>query len=636
MCGISGFFAREAFGSDGLSAETRLKRMTISLQHRGPDGTGLWISADSKIGLGHARLSIIDLESGSQPMVSPDGRFIVVFNGEIYNFHELRSQLAAKQHTFRTKSDTEVILAGYREWQEDLLPKLSGMFAFALYDLKQGELFLARDRVGIKPLYFADSASGFFFASEIKAILANPEVRRAVDPEALCDYFVLGYPTLPRTCFQEVRELSPGTWMRLGPKGTTADQFWRWKRSEDVLDFDSAVELTEAALIQTLQEHLVSDVPIGAFLSGGVDSSLLVGCLARTLGVKLSTFTVSFEDRQYDESPYAQQVAQSLGVPNHRLHIANASVGMDTIQTVMTAFDQPFADSSAIPTYMVCRETRKHVKVVMSGDGGDEMFGGYPRFRYADWARAIATLPVPVLESLRALARGVGRLLPAKSRQATRLVTAAAAEGGNRLIALTAYTQLEELNAILKPEAVALIGGYRPRLGLFGKEKRSGGDQLMDATVRFTLPGDYLRKVDVMSSAHGLEVRVPFLGNQILDLAMRIPSRFKYVGATTKRILRVLLSRYVDEELGRRPKAGFGIPLDAVLGNEDRRAIGDLLSAKTAFVGGLVQQKYLHRLLQGFVTGQWDHSKWSRFMVYQRAYLLWSLESWAARWKPSL
>lgn len=632
MCGICGFY--DLRKNSSLEPRDLLEAMTQRLLHRGPDGHGIWLDETQQIGLGQTRLAIIDLISGQQPMVSASGQYVIVFNGEIYNYRALRGELEQRGHHFATQSDTEVIVEAYAEWGRDALTRLHGMFAFALLDVVDRRLCLARDPVGIKPLYYLPSSRGLFFGSEIKSILQD-DLPHRINYEALADFFILGYPLWPKTAFADVCELEPGSWLEIDATGITHGRYWTWKREEQDCAEATALDEAEAVLTESLQEHLVADVPIGAFLSGGIDSSLLVALLVKSLGVKVDTFNVRFGEADYDESSYARLVANHLGVQHHEIQLGNGQPDIDLVDRVLEQFDQPFGDSSAIPTYLISQRIRQHVKVVLGGDGGDEMFGGYPRFRYADMAQRLGHWPRPVV-SLMDLAGRWGRAYrPDFYRQSRRLLGAAGRHGAERLLRLACSNYPEQLADILLPAARAKVGSYYPVMNSPGGTVDTGGPDLIDATVNFALPGDYLRKIDVMSGAHGLEVRVPFLGAQVLAYAERLPHPLRYRGGTGKILLRQLTRRYLPDVIAHKPKAGFGIPLDSWLGAEGRKSLGHALTSPGAGIRDLLQPAWIDSLVEAFVSGRWDRTERSRFMLYQNVYFLWSLERWLQQWQPA-
>jgi asparagine synthase (glutamine-hydrolysing) len=614
--------------------------MTASLAHRGPDAQEVWRDSQGRAALGHARLSIIDLEGGSQPMVSADGRYVIVYNGEIYNFQPLRKLLEQRGRVFRTRSDTEVLLQAYVEWGVDALPRLDGMFAFAVYDTLDGMLLVARDRVGIKPLYYHSDGRTFAFASEIKALLRIPGMRRRLDYHALADYLTLGYPMAPSTFFSDVRELPAGHWLRVCGDQRQEGCFWSWKRQEQNWSEAESLAKAKDTLLKTLEEHMIADVPVGALLSGGIDSSLLVSLLAKELGVRVETFTVSFGDCDYDESSFASVVARHLGLVHRKVPVPSDSIAdLDEIHAVLDQFDQPFVDSSAIPMHLLCRELRKHVKVAIGGDGGDETFGGYPRVYFTDLASRLARCPAPLLAAAECLIGPIGRFAPGMARQCGKMVRAARHRDERRIFDFCAYHDPLRLPEFLTPAACNRVNGYSPRLisPERGDRQSPDGRDVIDVTFNVTLPGDYLRKVDVMSMAHGLEIRVPFLGARVLDLAARIPHRWKHPGRNHgKMLLRTMLREYLPEEITGRSKAGFGIPLDTSLGLEKRRAIQSMLTGRQARIRPLIDERYAQSISRAFVSGQWSKLRWSRFGVYQGVYMLWSLERWLEKWDPAM
>ena len=370
-------------------------------------------------------------------MHSADGRYSVVFNGEIYNFQSLRSELQRLGRVFHTRSDTEVLLEAYCQWGLEALPRLDGMFAFAIFDAADGSVLLTRDRVGIKPLYYHWSDGKLAFASEIKSLLKLPGTPRRLDYHALADYLTLGYPIAPSTFFADVRELPPGRWMKLCGGKLRDESYWTWRREEQDWSEAEALAKTKQTLLQTLEEHMIADVPVGAMLSGGIDSSLLVSLLTRELGVRVETFTVSFDERQYDESSYALEVAKCLDLPHRKVSVASDSIAdLNEIHAVLDQFDQPFIDSSAIPTHLLCRELRRYVKVAIGGDGGDETFGGYPRIYQADFVRRLGQYPAPLLAAAESLCGPISCFAPATGRRLGRLLRAARDRGQQRLFDL--------------------------------------------------------------------------------------------------------------------------------------------------------------------------------------------------------
>ncbi len=628
MCGVCGFFglANSSRGAALLSA------MAGSLQHRGPDATGVWLDPTHGVGLAATRLAIIDIAGGGQPMISADGTHVIAFNGEVYNFRLLREQLQSLGHTFLTHSDTEVVLNAFRQWGADCLRRLRGMFALAIYDTYTRTLFVARDKTGIKPLYYHFGPAGFLFGSELKAILTDLEVPRQVNHSALADYLVLGYPVLPATFFKHCQELAPGTWLQVSPRGMKTGRYWNWQRKPLTNGHTPDLDDVETVLAEAVAEHMCADVEVGAFLSGGIDSSLLVSLIAKRFNKRVRTFTVRFGDKSYDESEDARMVAQHLGTTHHEIELSDGEVDFNIVGKVLDQFDQPFGDSSAIPTYLLCREVRKYVKVIIAGDGGDEMFGGYPRFRHAEMARVLGWSPRWMSLTADYTWKGLGRLFPTPARQARKLLRAASLRSGARVLALASHVAAAELSSMLLPEILQRLGVYHP---MFSAASDAGGADLQDWTISAALPGDYLRKVDMMSSAHGLEVRVPFLGGQVLDLAAELPRELKFSWRQNKIALRSLAVKHLPSPISRKKKHGFGIPMDTWLGLRGRSEVACLLRSPSARIRDYVHRGYLESILQSFLNGNRNRATMSRESLYQRVYFLWSLERWLQAWRPA-
>jgi len=628
MCGIAGVF-------DPLKNCDRafLEKMAASLKHRGPDGTNVWINSDRSVGLAHTRLAIIDLETGNQPIHSPDGRYTCVLNGEIYNYRSLRESLKTEGHQFQTNSDTEVLLAAFIAWGEECLSRLNGMFAFAIHDTRDKSLFLARDRTGIKPLYYFWQHHRLVFASEMKAILLDGNVSRRINMEALADLLVFSYPTTQGTFFRDIREIPPGSWMKFNRRETTRGRFWRWHRRPISMDFSEALEQTRERLIESVEDHFVSDVPVGSFLSGGIDSALICAIATQELGKNLDTFTVGFNVESYDESKIAGLISKHLGTRHHMIRLDRTVVNLDLLETVLGQYDQPFGDSSAIPTYLLSAEIAKHVKVVLSGDGGDEMFGGYPRFFHADLTRGLAQIFGPLLYLGYPVTRGLQMVRPDLARASRRMLNASLQRGTDRLSWFATYCPASELDSILVPEALKTLGNYSPALCPPSRAAQPGASEFMDITVERVLPGDYLRKVDVASSAHGLEVRVPFLGNQILDFSAGLEKKHKFSGRRTKILTRALLDRYLPAEFSRLPKLGFGIPLNEVLSGAEKSQLRERL-VESRELGSLVNKRYVKEIALAFENDNWCVNTYSQFMAYQKFYALLALDIWLTNWRP--
>ena len=566
MCGIAGVcYADPTREVD----RARLEAMAARIVHRGPDGGGFF--AAPGVGLAHRRLSIIDLEGGQQPLGNEDGLVQVVFNGEIYNYRELRRSLESRGHKFATSSDTEVLVHLYEEEGEHLVEKLRGMFALAIWDARRKRLVLARDRVGIKPLYFLRDGEKLLFSSELKGILAYGDVPRRVDPAALEDYLTFGMVAGTRTIFRGIEKLSaghtlvvePGKWDR-SPRC-----YWRLEFApEESLSEAQWQEAMLAKLDETVERHLIADVPVGAFLSGGIDSSVITAIAAGKVSEPIQTFSIGFREDNFNELPYARMTAQKYGT-RHTEQVVTADAAQ-ILDELCWHYDEPFADSSAIPTMLVSRLAAQHVKVVLSGDGGDEAFGGYARYphdlreaairqRLPAWLRARLLAPL-------ASAWPKADWLPRPMRLKTALTNLsldADAAYANTL----AQCRMPLRRELLSREQRGQLNGHRPERAV--REAFAAGadplSRMIAADVAVLLPDDFLVKVDRASMACGLEVRPPLLDHELLELAAAIPSRHKVRGNQTKWIFKQACRHLLPEGLLNRPKQGFEIPVDAWL-----------------------------------------------------------------------
>jgi asparagine synthase (glutamine-hydrolysing) len=590
MCGICGYLdARAATGQDELLAT--VAAMAATMPHRGPDDQGVWAEARTGVALGQCRLSIIDLSpQGHQPMVSADGRWVTVYNGEAYNFAEVRAELEAQVGPlpWRGHSDTEVLLECVARWGvETTLKRLNGMFALALWDRREKLLFLARDRVGKKPLYYGWQDKHFLFGSELKALVAHPAFGADIDRGALSLYLRHNYVPGPHSIYEGIRKLTPGTWLVIDAKrpGQTPEPRPYWSAREmaekgaaQPLDIseDQAADLLEETLTDAVRLRMISDVPLGAFLSGGVDSSLVVALMRKVACAPVKTFSIGFPEAAFDEAPHAAAVARHLGTAHRELYVTWEDA-LAVVPKLPAMFDEPFADSSQIPTFLVSRMARREVTVSLSGDGGDELFCGYDRYFLGEriW-RGLSRLPAPlraagsrILAATppsawdRLFAR-CGWLLPRGLRwknPGERM-----ADLGQILESGSAEDFYRGLVSHFKHPAALVLGGHEPPTALTDSERWA---ELPDFTMRMMfldlisyLPDDILVKVDRCSMAVSLEARAPLLDARVVELAWRLPMRFKAQGGEGKRLLRRVLYRHVPQELIERPKMGFGVPLE--------------------------------------------------------------------------
>jgi asparagine synthase (glutamine-hydrolysing) len=556
MCGIFGLYARDS--ADPIAADT-LARMGASLAHRGPDGGG--VRVDGAVGIGMRRLSIIDLPGGDQPLANEDGSIWVVFNGEIYNYRQLTADLAARGHVFRTRSDTEVLVHLYEEDGDRCVERLRGMFAFAIWDAPRRRLFLARDRLGIKPLYWGSTPRGFVFGSELKAVLATPWLERRFAPEATTAYLRFGYVPDPMSLLCDVAKLAPGHTLsvhegRAGEPRRYWDVLRFLEEESPSLDEEAHAERLWEQLRDAVTSHLVSDVPLGAFLSGGIDSSAVVAAMALVNGQPVKTFSVGFEGG-FDELPYARRVAEYFGTEHHELRMQAADVA--TLDEILVGFDEPFADASAIPTHLVSRLARQHVKVVLSGDGGDELFAGYDRYVIDERRRRLGVLgDLGLGGGLRALSAILPETTPGK-----RYLYSLSLPRMQRYLNEISLFPPAELKQLLGVDGARLAAAGAPFEESFRKSR--GLDplsrlQYLDLTTY--LPGDILTKVDRMSMLASLEARVPLLDAPFVEFACRVPPERRMRSGETKILLKRAIASRVPAEVLRRPKQGFAVPLE--------------------------------------------------------------------------
>jgi asparagine synthase (glutamine-hydrolysing) len=594
VCGIAGFA-----GWQPEEREQTLRLMCNAIRHRGPDEEGLgW---DATMALGMRRLSIIDVSGGSQPVANEDGSVRVVFNGEIYNFQEIRQRLQTQGHVFRTRSDTEILVHLYEERGPALVHDLRGMFAFALWDEKRQRLLLARDRVGKKPLFYRELVDGVAFASELKSLAAAGLVDEWPDPAAVARFLALGYIPDPFTIYPSIWKLPPAhtlTWSRA--EGVKLHRYWEPPASPDpTIDEQTAVEETRRLLEESVRYRLISDVPLGAFLSGGIDSAAVVAEMVRQSGSAVNTYTIGFPDPSFNEAPAAAESARLLGT-NHTELIVEPDID-ELFETVVCAFDEPFADSSAIPTFLVSRLAARDVKVVLSGDGGDELFGGYSR--YSDYARRAVQIPGGMRDGLRLAAHllphgayGRGRLLELAASAIGRYTGMVAhplalADGG---VASAAVSQELEWNELLAD-------------GFAQAARRDAIGQLMHVDLLTYLPGDILTKVDRMSMACSLEARSPLLDHHLVEFAMSIPTELRIRGSARKIALREAVRDLLPAPIFNRPKSGFSLPLAGWLRDRLGHRL-DALTASSSSIAAYVDAGAVGRLVREHRVGRRDHS----------------------------
>jgi asparagine synthase (glutamine-hydrolysing) len=612
MCGIVGIF--DLRGQREID-RALLSRMNESQHHRGPDECGLHV--EPGVGLGHRRLSIIDISTGQQPLANEDGSVIVVFNGEIYNFQSLIPELTALGHVFRTKSDTEVIVHAWEAWGASCVERFRGMFAFALWDRNRQTLFLARDRLGVKPLHYAVLPTGLvIFGSELKALLAHPELSRDIDACAVDEYFALGYVPDPRTIFEHARKLPPAHTLTLARGARPAEPrvYWdpRFTLDRRISAADAMTELV-ARLDESVRLRLISEVPLGAFLSGGVDSSAVVAAMAQASADPVNTCSIAFDDPAFDESRFAQQVADRYRTRHFVDRVE--SEDFDLVDELARLYDEPYADSSAIPTYRVCQLARRHVTVALSGDGGDESFGGYRRYRLhvaEEWMRR--AMPLRLRRPMFGL---LGQVYP-KADWAPRYLRAKTTFQALARDSVEAYFHSVSIfrddmrRSLFTPAFRTTLSGYgaidvfRRHAALAGTDDPLALVQYLD--LKTYLVGDINTKVDRASMAHSLEVREPLMDHPLVEWLASLPSALKLNGSEGKWLLKKSMEPRLPRDVLYRPKMGFAVPLARWFRGPLRERVRDALTGESLLGTGFFDRRYLLDLVGQHESGQRDHS----------------------------
>jgi asparagine synthase (glutamine-hydrolysing) len=621
MCGIAGFAERQ--GGSRAEADFRLVHaMCGVIRHRGPDDEGIHV--EEGVGLGMRRLSIIDLSSGHQPIHNEDESVWLVFNGEIYNYRELRTELERAGHRFYTASDTETIVHAYEQWGEACFSRLRGMFGIALWDRRTRTLLLARDRAGIKPLYYTEHASRLYFASELKSLLAAGVVDRRIDVESLDHFLSFLYTPRDRAIFEGVAKLPPGHLLRWRDGRSELRAYWQISARETFSgSVDEAAEQLRGVLSSAVRSHMVSDVPLGAFLSGGVDSSAVVGLMAEASERPVKTFSIGFDEPQYDELEHARAVASRFETEHHEFVVRPDGVAI--LDRLIEHFDEPFADSSAIPTWYVSEMARRHVTVVLSGDGGDELFGGYDRYLPHPRVEQFDRLPIP---GRRQLASAVWPLLPHGMRGKNFLRHVALDTEGRFVDSVALFREHEKaalytsgLRASLRGTSAEMtLGRHFARFAALSPHSR-----MMRFDFETYLPEDVLTKVDRMSMAHSIESRVPLLDNDVIDFAATLPPQFKIHQGRRKHVLKEAVKGLLPASILDRRKQGFGVPLDVWFRGGLTELFGDVLGSTSTRQRGFFEPAFIGRLVQEHLSGRRDHTLrlWQLlvFELWQRHYV---------------
>lgn len=628
MCGIAGILSpRGPFEAGDLNA------MTGSLRHRGPDDSLVWIHREHGVGLGHRRLSILDPSPlGRQPMRSRCGRYTLAYNGEVYNFRELRAELEALGHAFRGGSDTEVVLAALAQWGvRRACARFNGMFAFALWDGRERTLSLVRDRVGVKPLYYGWAGTQFLFGSELKALRAHSGFAGSLDRNALALYFRYGYIPAPHTIYADARKLEPGRILTVGPDGaTSAERFWSaldvWNqgaRRPFAGDLREAVDELERLLDDAVARCMVADVPLGALLSGGIDSSTVAALMQKNSARPVRTFSIGFREKAYNEARHAKAVAGHLGTDHTELFVTPEDM-LAAAAHIPRHWDEPFADSSQLPTLLVSSLTRASVTVALSGDGGDELFAGYPRYFATGYYDRLSRLPA----GLRRMLAPLAALVPA------RLLEALGTPGHKLrwrldMLSVRGFDDFYKYFLCHDQRPAELVpGAHEPPCAMTAALDMRFEDRIRRMTLLDMLaylPDDILTKTDRASMAHGLELRVPLLDHRVVEWAAALPTHLKVAGGQGKRVLRSLLYRYVPRDLVDRPKMGFGVPVGEWLRGPLRQWCRDMLDTERIRRQGLLDAGAVAARLERFMRGE--------AALTQRIWDLLMLQAWVEEWK---
>jgi asparagine synthase (glutamine-hydrolysing) len=621
MCGIAGFFTIE-----NSFSENDLHQMTNAISHRGPDAYGYY--NDEVVGLGHRRLSIIDLSTNAnQPMHSSDNRYVIVYNGEVYNFREIAAELRQNFKTeFKTASDTEVLLEAYANYGAEMVSKLNGMFAFAIYDKEKQELFVCRDRMGIKPLYYFYDGRNFVFSSELKSFQNITLISKEIDPNAVYKFLHLGYIPAPYTIYKATKKLQAGNGLKITNDSFEQKQYWSLNQiisKEIVTSEKQALVKLSDLLMSSVQYQIKSDVPFGVFLSGGIDSSLVTANAVNLSGVKVNTFSIGFEENRYNESIYAKAVANYLGT-NHHEFIVSYKDAIELIDTVFDAYSEPFSDSSAIPTLLVSKLARQHVTVTLSGEGGDELFFGYGAYI---WAQRLQN---PFFKNARhIIASTLPKLASKYIRHANyfdyedeRLIYSNTFSTEQNTFSTSDIEQLlsEDFKRKGKANKLELLSQFGIEIKHLNRKLTAMEEQAM-FDLHFYLQDDLLTKVDRASMHYSLETRVPYLDHRIVEFALNLSPDLKFKNGTAKYLLKEILYQYVPKRFFDRPKQGFAIPLEQWLRNELSFLIDEYLSETIILKYNFVKYELVNSLIMRFRIGKESY-------LYNRLWLLIVLHKW--------
>ena len=618
MCGIVGYV-----NADGSPADrSLLERMNAAIRHRGPDEDGYLV--DGGVALAMQRLAIIDLAGGQQPIHNADRTKWIVFNGEIYNYRDLRKDLESRGHQLYTNSDTEAILRLYDDYGADCLQHLRGMFAFAIWDSVERSLFIARDRVGKKPLLYSHRPNGdLVFGSEFTALLEHPAVSRDIDHQAIDAYLSYTCVPAPMTAYKEIRKLEPGNWLRWKGGEIQIERYWLPDFSNKIdISEEEAIEETTRLLRESTSLRMISEVPLGAFLSGGVDSSTVVALMAQESSTPVKTFSIGFEEEDYSELKYARTVADHVGAEHHEFVVKPDA--LEILPTLVEHYGEPYADSSAVPTYYVSRETRKHVTVALNGDGGDESFAGYERYTAMRLAETYHKIPAflrkPFIEFPASLVP-TSEIKRSRVRDAKRFLQAASMHKVERYFQWnSAFDRTSKANLYTR-EFQQTLNGHDASEVLAKWFSKANGSGIIDGTMLVDqmtyLPNDLLVKVDIASMANSLEARSPFLDHNVIEFAAKLPEKLKVSGADTKSFLKKVAARLVPKDVIYRRKMGFGVPVGKWFRGEMKDFVREVLLSETSLNRGVIRPEAIRRYVEEHIDARQDHSfrLWTLLML---------------------
>jgi len=620
MCGIAGFIESPSAPNPLTADRARglVGRMCDAIRHRGPDDEGVMVG--DGVALGMRRLSIIDLSTGHQPIHNEDRTVWIVFNGEIYNYRDLRPELERAGHRFYTATDTETIVHAYEEWGAAAIGRLRGMFALAIWDTRRRTLLLARDRIGIKPLHYAMAGGRLYFGSEIKSILCAPDVPREIDADALNHYLSFLYTPPEGSILKAVHKLPPGHTLTWTDGAIRIERYWELPAEESFTGSETeAIEQLRDVLTDAVRSHLMSDVPLGAFLSGGIDSSTVVALMAQTSGRRVKTFSIGFDVPAFDELEHARRVARHFDTEHHEFVVKPDATAI--LDRLIAHFDEPFADASAIPTWYVSELARRHVTVVLSGDGGDELFGGYDR--YLPHPR-VAAFDKYSPAALRHVASAAAASLPHGAR-GKNFLRHVGRDARGRYIDAIRFFGADEKSSLLTPDVRRRLTQPDPERLLAAHFERYADlpwpTQMMRFDAETYLPEDVLTKVDRMSMAHSIESRVPLLDNEVIAFAASLPASLKIKNGRRKHVLKEVAARLLPPELIDRPKQGFGVPLAAWFRGNLRELFVDTLLSPSAVSRTFFQPAFVKRLVDEHLSAKRDHSlRLWQLVVFERWY----------------